>query len=58
MNSFDPVRWLFAWLLDFKLLHGTVPSRDKLMGDESGVSGCLCKRFVGSEAQDGCYGEG
>jgi hypothetical protein len=24
----------------------------------SGVSGCLCKRFVGSEAQDGRYGEG
>ena len=30
------------------------------MGGEqcvAGVSGCLCKRFVGSEAQDGQYGE-
>jgi hypothetical protein len=31
-----------------------------LIGDDQpqGVSGCLCKRFVGSEAQDGRYGEG
>jgi hypothetical protein len=25
---------------------------------QRGVSGCLCKRFVGSEAHDGRYGEG
>ena len=30
----------------------------QVLAEFGGVSGCLCKRFVGSEAHDGRYGEG